>query len=305
MAGAAGTAALSGFTTAESMSGPRIKLGVTLYSYTGDYGVTTMLEDCLADAAAMKVEGIELLSETHIPDYPNPAGRWVERWHGLMDKYRTQPSCYNCRVNSRLRNVGTLSGEGFLEPMLQDMKLAKRLGFRIMRPAWGVETPERMSAPAWGEIARRALPYAEKCNVKLAVEINSRRAVDLWMELIAKTKTRHLGLLVDMGMREDSSCLSNEVMENPQNILPYLPHMFHIRGRFHGPYTFSTEGKCWATTQGLQAESVAYSKLVPVLVRGGYNGYISSEYEGPRNVILASNHLGGQNARLRQALGLA
>ena len=26
------------------------KLGVTLYSYTGDYGVTMTLEDCIADA---------------------------------------------------------------------------------------------------------------------------------------------------------------------------------------------------------------------------------------------------------------
>ena len=304
-AGAAGTAVLSGFATAESISGSRIRLGVTLYSYTGDYGVTTMLEDCIADAAAMKVEGIELLSETHIPDYPNPADKWAERWHGLMDKYGTRPSCYNCRVKSRLRKAGALSGEGFLEPMLQDMQLAKRLGFRIMRPAWGVETPEKISTAAWTEMARRALPYAEKYDVKLAVEINSQRTVDFCMELIAKTKTRHLGLLVDTGTREDSGYLSKEVMGDPRKILPYLPHVFHIRGRFHGPYTFSAGGKCWERTQELQAEGIAYSKLIPALVRGGYDGYISSEYEGPRNLIMASNHLGGHNARLRQALGMA
>ena len=48
------------------------KLGVTLYSYTGDYGVTMTLEDCIADAVDAGATGIEILSETHIPGYPNP-----------------------------------------------------------------------------------------------------------------------------------------------------------------------------------------------------------------------------------------
>ena len=54
------------------------KLGVTLYSYTGDYGVTMTLEDCIADVVDMGATGIEILSETHIPGYPNPSDAWVD-----------------------------------------------------------------------------------------------------------------------------------------------------------------------------------------------------------------------------------
>jgi len=65
-------AAASNFSAAAGLSGPGIRLGVSLISYTGDYGMTTILEDCLADAASIGAEGIELLSEVDISDYTDP-----------------------------------------------------------------------------------------------------------------------------------------------------------------------------------------------------------------------------------------
>ena len=79
------------------------KLGVTLYSYTGDYGVTMTLEDCIADAVDAGAQGIEILSETHIPGYPNPSDAWVDHWHGLMAKYGTDPDLL--RLLGRLATV--------------------------------------------------------------------------------------------------------------------------------------------------------------------------------------------------------
>ncbi len=56
---------------------PKFKLGVSLYSYTGDFSVTMNLEDCIADAVDAGAKGIEILSETHIPGYPEPTDAWV------------------------------------------------------------------------------------------------------------------------------------------------------------------------------------------------------------------------------------
>ena len=105
--GGTATAVVSTFSTVAGVSKSGVKLGVTLYSYTGEYGVTTFLEDCIADAAAIGAEGIELLSETHIPNYPHPSNRWFEHWNGLIDKYGTKPS-YNGYISSEYegpRNV--------------------------------------------------------------------------------------------------------------------------------------------------------------------------------------------------------
>ena len=83
-----------------------IRLGVTLYSYTGDYARATVLQDCIADAAATGSEGIELLSKTHIPDYPNPSDEWIDRWGSLVRDHRMAPSCYDC-CESELSATGS------------------------------------------------------------------------------------------------------------------------------------------------------------------------------------------------------
>src|SRR3972149_6640941 len=95
VAGVAMPAAIPSLSAAEPQK-PGMKLGVTLYSYTGDFGAGTMsLEDCIADVADLGGEGIEILGETHVPDFPNPSDRWIEQWRGWMEKYKIRPSCYD------------------------------------------------------------------------------------------------------------------------------------------------------------------------------------------------------------------
>ncbi len=304
----AGAAAAAAPTFAAAVQTPksRIKLGVTLYSYTGDYAPTTVLDDCIADAAAMGAEGIELVSETHIPNYPNPSDKWVEHWHGLMRKHKTQPSCYDCRENSRLRKAGPLTARESLRLLLRDMELAQRLGFKILRPAWGVASPGRISALAWREMAQKALPYAEKHDIRLAPEIawstgSSSRVVDAYVDLIIKTNTKHLGLLVDAGAVESPSGRA-VAAGDASNLRRLLPYTLHLRAKFQGPYTFPSDGQFWELTDELQQYRNPFETVIPMLLQNGYSGYISNEYEGPRAAPLASNHLGRQHAKFSRFL---
>lgn len=61
-----------------------VKRGVSVYSYAGEYGVTMTLEDIFADIHSMGARGLEILGNSHIPDYPNPSEAWIEmvRAHG-------------------------------------------------------------------------------------------------------------------------------------------------------------------------------------------------------------------------------
>jgi hypothetical protein len=57
---------------------------------------------------------------------------------------------------------------------------------------------------------------------------------------------------------------------DPKQILDYIPYLYHIHGKFYEMLPDYTE------------YSIPYEEIVPVLIEGGYNGYIDSEYEGNR-----------------------
>jgi sugar phosphate isomerase/epimerase len=301
VATAAATAVISPFVAVALEPKAKIKLGVTLYSYTGEYAPTTSLDGCVADAAAMGAVGIELLSETHIPNYPNPSDSWVEHWHGLMRKHKVEPSCYDCREDSRLRKAGAPTPEESLLFLLRDMELAQRLGFKILRPAWGVAAAERISAPAWRDMAQKALPYAEKYDIRLAPQIDwsigwNSRVVDAYADMIAKTRTRHLGLLA-------SGMLPNRAaVDELQNLRPLLPFVCHLSTRFNGPFMLHPAKKSWERTAEAGPSDGPLKAVISLLSQSGYNRYISSDYEGPHYELLASSHLSGQHARLKRLL---
>jgi sugar phosphate isomerase/epimerase len=278
------------------------KLGVTLYSYTGDYGVCMTLEDCIADVVDMGATGIEILSETHIPGYPNPSDAWVAHWHELMAKYGTTPTCYDCWVDSRLYKGRTLTVQESLDILLRDMRLANRLGFKIMRPKLGVVTDDLVPDPVWREMTERALPYAEELDVKIAPEIHSptplkSKTVDDYMDLIAKTGTKHFGMLIDTGIfktREGRKLAPGEWADpilavDPRDLIPFLPYVFHMHAKF------------WNVGDDLEEGSIPYDPVVAALNEGGYTGYLSAEYEGPREFYAG----GDQVRRLFAAINRA
>lgn len=112
-----------------------VKRGVSVYSYAGEYGVTMTLEDIFADIHSMGARGLEILGNSHIPDYPNPSEAWIERWFELMEKYDLVPVEYGHWVDSRLYQGRELSTEESLEMLIRDFKIANRLGFPSSAPS--------------------------------------------------------------------------------------------------------------------------------------------------------------------------
>ena len=60
------------------------------------------------------------------------------------------------------------------------------------------------------------------------------------------------------------------IYADPRKMLDYMPYIFHIHGKF------------WEMLPDNTEFSIPYEEIIPVLVEGGYTGYISSEYEGNR-----------------------
>ncbi|MBP1609580.1 MAG: uncharacterized protein H6Q04_1815 [Acidobacteria bacterium] len=69
------------------------------------------------------------------------------------------------------------------------------------------------------------------------------------------------------------------------------------------PYIFHAHCKFWNVTDELTDESIPFEEIIPVLIQGGYDGYVSSEYSGPRYLFRASDQLWLQHAMLKRLLG--
>jgi hypothetical protein len=306
LSGSLVTAAVSSLPRTAAAQKSGIKLGVTLYSYTGEYGPTTLLAECVADAESIGAEGIEIVSETHIPNYPEPSGEWVEHWHELMAKYHTRPSCYVCPEASRIIRNGVSPAKGDIPDHTSDLKLASRLGFKVLQPAWGPIMSVVQTGSSWKMIAQKNLRYAEKYDVKIAPAVGSSfalqsRLIDTYLDLIERTGTQHLGLTLDLSERgpETARGIMDPATRNLKALAKLVPYALHVRGKFRGPYVFLPEAGSWQIADG--NESLA-AEMIPCFSSGGYKGYISSEYEGPRYLFIASNRLREEQAQLKLLL---
>ncbi len=181
-------------------TGAQLKRGVTLYSYQEEFYTRAMtLEDCLAEMAAIGAEGLELLPEQMVPGYPDPSQSWVDEWFRMLAKYNVKPACMDTFVDTTVGGHRNMSTQEAIDVLISHLRLAQRLGFRSIRPTTG-PVPD-----AAIEMIERAIPHAEKYDVKIAIEIHAptmlrSKFIDDYLELINRTGTKHFGFTPDMGL---------------------------------------------------------------------------------------------------------
>jgi sugar phosphate isomerase/epimerase len=88
------------------------------------------------------------------------------------------------------------------------------------------------------------------------------------------------------------------ICSDPRKMLDYMPNILHVHGKF------------WEMLPDDTEYSIPYNEVVPVLVEGGYQGYISSEYEGNRWLhdalpVDSVEQVGRHQRMLKQLLGEA
>ena len=295
-----------------------ITFGVSLYSYGGDFLVTMTLEDCLADVADMGAGDIEILADTHIPGYPAPTSAWVDEWHALVERHGLTPTCYSSWLDTRLRKDRTLTVDEAVPILVRDLELAHRLGFTIVRPKLGVVSLDLLPHPIWREAVESVLPKCELYGIRIAPEIHAptrlrSQIVEDYLDLARQTPS--FGLLIDTGIfqteRRGQHSDQVYVFGDPD------PELRARVGREMGtplavdpaeladvaPYVFHVHAKFWDMTDELTDPHIPYDRVVRALLDAGYTGSLSSEYEGPRDLYLASDMLRRQQAMLRRLLG--
>ncbi len=302
------------------MNQSKIKRGVSLYSYQEEFFLRKLsLEGCIAAAAATGATGIEMVGEQSIVGFPKLTDAFVDQWFGWMETYGVTPVCHDMFLDyTRFKNRRMTTDEA-LQSIIRDLKFANRLGFKVMRIIVNT-TPELMelAAPYAEEYDVKM-----GIEVHSPWHINSAWMARHW-EVMERTGSKYLGFIPDMGaftkrlarvmtdrlIRQGANpdivafvteqheqgvmaeyiiaqvaqrskrpmdmavaeLSRHNIYVNPNSLLQHIPRIFHIHAKFYEMLDDYTEF------------SVPYDEIIPVLQKGGYTGYLSSEYEGNRHI---------------------
>jgi hypothetical protein len=321
---------------------PRVKRAVSVYSYQEELYLRTMtLEESLREISDLGAEGVEVNADADIPGFPDPPDRWVAQWHEWLAKYRLAAACYGQFQEIKLYKHRPLTDEEGVEMMTRDLKLANRLGFKVLRP---------IDKAPFATVVK-CLPAAEKLDVRIAYHVHTAGLggiVDQVVEYVQKTNSKHLGFTVDTSLfikrpirvMRDRAIRDGVVTEAiadyidkawetgvpqkvaaaeaarmgykevPRGYSTYLGRVYwaHVERDPKEqllkllPYSYHAHGKFFEMTEDLKEYSIPYEQVIPVLMEGGYDYYIASEYEGQRYVQDVAEPSGIEQVRRQQAM---
>ena len=299
----------------------RLKRGVTLYSYQEAFYTHAMsLEDCLSESSTIGATHIQIIAEEMVPDFPNPSDRWLDQWKDWMAKYHLVPDVY-CQFQDTVLTKGVDQpldqGMAMLE---RDLKLANRMGCTKMRLLIGTDLTVaekaiplaekynvwmgfEVHAPAtldcklvhrWIEIVDRhktrhmgILPdfgifQARPNRVQRDRQIRDgalTESIAHYIEEEWAKETPRQAVAEEVAKRHPKpgdtqyvTSVYNIHMEDPKVIV-------QLKGYIQNFHT-----KFYEMTEDYHEYSIPYEKVIPVLVEGGVEASLSSEYEGQRSI---------------------
>jgi sugar phosphate isomerase/epimerase len=252
--------------------------------------------------------------------FPKVSDEFVDQWFGWMEQYGVEPVAYDAFLDNKLFHNRLLTLEENVDMMIRDLKLANKLGFKVLRTL--VSTPL--------EVVKASLPYAEEYGVKIALEVHAPFTFGTpWfeerMEYIISSGTKWFGIMPDLGIFvkrippvmeqrhiRDGGTLEiiKFVSENYANgvdkdeTLEVVKKMKHANKvdlayaelarhliytdpkilKDYISYIMHVHGKYYDMTEDFKEPSIPYKEIINILDEAGYDGYINSEYEGNRHI---------------------
>lgn len=262
------------------------KRGVSIFCYSAEYGVTMTLEDMFAEMHDIGARGLEILANGHIEGYPHPSEEWLENWDRLIEKYDIVPVEYGHWVDSRLYEGRELSTQESYDMLVRDIKLANRLGFTVLRTKLGVIDETLTPVENWREFIKMALPVAEEYNVRMCPEIHAptllkSKMIDDYVEFIKETGTKYFGLNIDFGVFQTKALPDSEWGTNDfrmslgerSPVVDLIPLL---------PYVYCCHAKFLKMSDDFEEVTTPYKEIINTLIEHNWDGYLLSEYEGPR-----------------------
>lgn len=249
----------------------------------------------------------------------NLSDRFLGTWRDLLRKYPIKPIAFDVYGETKLYKHRPVSDAELISELVELMKTADALGFSILRLTFhlpiriveamiphaedrGMKLALEVHAPhlLTGEWVQSIIEVALRTKTKslglmpdmgifcknvphlvLTEALRQGATPKLVDFMSAAYRDRHIPRdLVEqvkkMGGNETDEWLALRLVigvwtyHDPKNLLTYMPHIVHIHGKF---YEMNAD---------LVEPDVEYEAIMPMLQKGGYSGFIMSEYEGQR-----------------------
>lgn len=194
-----------------------IKRGVSLYSYQQAQFFKQMdWKQMIVEVHDnLKTDGIEIIDEAIIRDYPFPSEKFIFDWNNFMARYNMQAVTMDIYLDVHQFRDHVMTYREAAERLKNDIKLAAKLGFKNVRPLCLVPI----------DVIEMALETAEKYDVRMGKEIHAPlpikpgrheqptkgmaaaldyRMADQIIELADRTGSKHVGLVPDFGIFQHS-----------------------------------------------------------------------------------------------------
>lgn len=292
---------------------PGFQWGVSTYSLTGDMNTLMTLEDAMADIADLGATGIEMLTQSNVHGYPEPATAWIDEWQRLLETYRLTPTNLASWVDNQMWLDRDLTADEATAQLQRDIRLANRLGFTFIRPKFGVTSPQLDPHPTWEETVLRSLDLAAELNVTICPEIHSPTPIQHpvtqnYIEFIKRTGTEHFKLMIDTGIFQLVPVMDGHPGFDEDEIPPFLQPLKTPMSDLAEamPYVGFVQAKFFEIDDTLTDLHVPWEPILRTFAEGGYTGWLSSEYEGRREPYRGREQVRRQHALMRQiADGLA
>lgn len=174
----------------------RIKTCVSLYSLQDEYLNKRMnLEDIINFVKENNVEGIEILPDQMLHGAPDISDETLERWNRIIDETGVKPVIADVFLNTNLYKNRDLTKKECIDLLVKEIKQADKLGIRLIRLVSMV--------PYW--VLEPLLPYCEKYNVAVALEVHAGMAFDIpetreFIEEMKRLDSEYIGLVIDTGI---------------------------------------------------------------------------------------------------------
>ncbi|MDF2554506.1 MAG: sugar phosphate isomerase [Microbacterium sp.] len=270
----------------DGIAGTGIKLGITLYSLTSEFAAGLYTPESLIKAVADEGlgPGVEFNIAQMLRTYPDVDADFVRLWRDSMDRYGLEPSAVGTNLDMGRRELLRS-----LLPLAE--KYDQKLGYEIHAP----------SGPNDPQVLQMREMYDELQSERLGFTADFSST----MHSLSPTLLRTLS---QMGMPEEYFTVMDEIWHEPtpmyvrnqkfedfltsedfdfarlgpftrlafnmhglvppEEWLDIMPQIFHVHAKF---YDIGPDG---------QEPAMDIPRIVRQFVEGGYQGYLSSEWEG-------------------------
>lgn len=170
------------------MTKDKIQLSASLYSLSSYYVKEIFnLEECLKATKSYGFQGIEIVAAQMVPEYPNPSDEWLFYFKELLAKYELKPICWSAYIDYGIRSDRDLNEQEIIQFTVNDMIYAKKAGFDLVRTQHSISP----------EIYEKMIPYCEKLDMKLAIEMHHPHhpGVPVWEKYLELMNTKGKGYL--------------------------------------------------------------------------------------------------------------